>query len=163
MARKQNKKPHSAPNRILRKALEDGEKYATVTKLFGGSRCEVLAIDGQACQCIIRNKFRGRGRRANFLSPGTWCLVGEREWSRAVPGKNPIVDLLHVYDADHKGRLQREVHADWHILLAETQSTTSETVCFATDDSDLAVESASAVTDDLVEGPDDDIVDVDDI
>ena len=61
MARKQNKKQHSAPNRTLRKAVEDGEIYAVVTKLFGGARCEVMAIDGQERQCIIRNKFRGRG------------------------------------------------------------------------------------------------------
>ena len=47
--------------------------------------------------------------RGNVLSPGTWCLVGEREWSRTGSGKNPTVDLLHVYDADHKARLQRDV------------------------------------------------------
>ena len=30
----------------------------------------------------MRNKFRGRGKRDNTVSPGTWVLIGIREWER---------------------------------------------------------------------------------
>ena len=161
-ARKQAKKHLLASKRALRKAVEAGELYAAVTKLYGGAQCEVICIDGQHRQCIIRNKFRGRGRRENFLGPGVWCLVGVREWQRASAGKKDIVDLLHVYGADHKERLQRDVIAPWHVLLSETQVETSEAVRFDADDEDMVIELEPS-TEEMPLIANDDMVDVDDI
>ena len=161
-ARKQAKKHLIASKRVLRKAVEDGEIYAAVTKLYGGAQCEVICIDGQHRQCIIRNKFRGRGRRDNFLGPGVWCLVGLREWQRAGAGKKETVDLLHVYGADHKERLQRDVVAPWHVLLSETQVETSDTVSFAEGPGEMVIE-AEPPSEEVPLIADDDMVDVDDI
>ena len=159
-ARKQAKKRPFSTQRPLRKALENGEIYASVTKLLGGAQCEVLGIDGQPRQCIIRNKFRGRGRRDNFLGPGVWCLVGEREWERARPGRLPVVDLLHVYSPDHKARLQQDVNAPWTVLLADTEDFVSDSVCFTEEAEHVVMPLATTPEPEAIS---DDIVDVDDI
>ena len=161
-ARKQAKKHLATARRALRKAVEEGESYAAVTKLFGGAQCEVMGIDGDLKQCIIRNKFRGRGRRDNFIAPGTWCLVGARDWQRTSAGKRPVVDLLHVYSADHKVLLQREVAAPWAVLLAETQVETMNTICFS-DEGAPAADSLDTPTEVTAAAFEDDLVDVDDI
>ena len=44
--------------------------------MLGGTNCEVLCIDGKTRQCIIRNKFCGKGKRDNWLTRGKWILVG---------------------------------------------------------------------------------------
>ena len=77
--------------------------------------------------------------------------------------KNPIVDLLHVYDADHKARLQHDVHADWHMLLGETQSTIPDSVHFAADTPAGPGIAREPGADDLPAETDSDVVDVDDI
>ena len=162
-ARKQAKKHLAASARVLRKAVEEGEVYAAVTKLYGGAQCEVMCIDGESRQCIIRNKFRGRGRRENFIAPGTWCLVGLREWQRSTTGKKAVVDLLHVYSSDHKDRLRREVTAPWHIMLSETTVETSDTVSFAEDSTDMVIEPEPPTEGTPLIATDDDMIDVDDI
>ena len=161
-ARKQAKKHLATSRRALRKAAEEGESYAAVTKLFGGAQCEVMGIDGVPKQCIIRNKFRGRGRRDNFIAPGTWCLVGARDWQRTSAGKRPVVDLLHVYSADHKELLQREVSAPWAVLLAETQIETTGSICFS-EESGAAADVLELTTEVASMDLEDDLVDVDDI
>tara|TARA_Y100000816_G_scaffold265454_1_gene225303 strand:+ start:398 stop:907 length:510 start_codon:yes stop_codon:yes gene_type:complete len=100
-----NKKGNSAglSQRCLRKAQEAGELYGIVIKIYGGGRCEVGASDGKKYICIIRNKFRGRGKRDNQIRVGTIVLVGTREWERAKKDKLNTTDLLYVYtDSDVK-------------------------------------------------------------
>jgi len=100
-----------------RYAKEEGEIYACVTRLFGGSICEVKCIDGSLKQCIIRNKFRGRGKRDNTIISGTWVLVGERSWETPPVGKMPKCDLLEVYTSDDKMRLKKsEKKVNWSNL-----------------------------------------------
>ena len=65
--------------RSVRYAVEEGEVYGVVTKLFGGDNCEVICADGTVRLCIIRKKFRGRGKRDNTIAVGVWILVGLRE------------------------------------------------------------------------------------
>ena len=61
---------------------EEGEIYAYVSSISGGSHCRVICQDGHERICVIRGKFRGgRGKRNNFVARGTWLLVGIREWS----------------------------------------------------------------------------------
>jgi translation initiation factor IF-1 len=70
------------------------EKIAIVSKLHG-AHCDVVLEDGSSLICHIRNKFRGRNKRGNTISVGTFVLVGLREWESSI--KNS--DLLFVYDS----------------------------------------------------------------
>lgn len=85
----------------LRYAIEVGEVYAVVIKIFGGT-CQVICHDGTTRICVIRKKFKGRGKRGNILSAGSWLLVGIRDWE--ANSKTQKCDLLEVYspaDKDH--------------------------------------------------------------
>ena len=97
----------SAPTqRGVRTVQEDGECYAAVVKLYGGN-CEVMCDDGVTSLCVIRNKFRGRGRRDNMLTPGKWVMVGIRDWEARAAGKPQKCDLLEVYSDSIKNALPR--------------------------------------------------------
>ncbi len=114
-AKKQGRKHVNAPKQPsrLRVAVEDGEVYACVQKHFGNGRCQVLCIDGSERQCIIRNKFRGRSRRDNLIHPGSWVLVGEREWEKDGKG---TCDLLEVYSHSEIERLKQTVSGNWYLF-----------------------------------------------
>lgn len=116
--RKQGKKHQAPQSRNLRLVGEDGEMYAVFTKMFGGANAEVRCSDGTVRRCIIRSKFRGRHRRDNRVEPGVMCMVGLRLWESAKSAAT--VDLLHVYSADQKARLCREVAGDWSWVQEET-------------------------------------------
>jgi len=88
-------------NKFTRFIQDDGELYAAVSKLYGGPNCEVICSDGLTRLCVIRNKFRGRGKRDNIINPGTWVLVGTRDWETE-SNKLPRCDLLAVYSANDK-------------------------------------------------------------
>ena len=133
--RKQGKKHQSAATHNLRVVNEDGEMYAVFTKLYGGSSSEVTCSDGKTRLCVIRNKFRGRNRRDNRASVGTACLVGIREWESARALQT--VDLLHVYSAEHKLRLKKEVNIDWGWLPDES-SLSEDNGSFKFQDDELA-------------------------
>jgi len=70
------------------------EKIAIVSKIHG-SHCDVTLEDGTSLICHIRSKFRGRNKRGNTISVGTFVLVGLRDWESSL--KNS--DLLFVYDS----------------------------------------------------------------
>jgi len=91
-------------------STDPDEVYACCSKLLGNGTCAVMCIDGVERLCIIRNKFRGRGKRGNILSPGTWCLVGRRDFEKPKEGKLEKTDLLEVYgDIEKKLIIQKEV------------------------------------------------------
>ena len=70
-----------------------------------------MCIDGVERICIIRKKFKGRGRRYNMLNVGTWCLVGRRTFETSIEGKLDKTDLLEVYsDIEKKKVMEKEVH-----------------------------------------------------
>ena len=98
-SRKGARNRHSdlASQKATRYAKEAGEIYACVTRMFGGPNCEVKCVDGKLRMCVIRNKFRGRGKRDNTLTIGVWVLIGVRDWESAPEGKLPKCDLLEVY------------------------------------------------------------------
>ena len=92
-----------------RLATDSDELYACCSKLLGNGMCLVMCIDGQERICIIRNKFRGRGKRGNILSRGTWCLVGRRDFEKPKEGKLEKTDLLEVYnELEKKNIIQKE-------------------------------------------------------
>ena len=93
-----------------RYSTDPDELYACCSKLLGNGTCSVMCVDGIERLCIIRNKFRGRGKRGNVLTPGTWCLVGRRDFERPKEGKLEKTDLLEVYgDIEKKLIIKKEI------------------------------------------------------
>ena len=107
----------SATQKATRYAKEEGEIYACVTRIYGGQHCEVKCVDGRSLLCVIRNKFRGRGKRDNTLSIGVWILIGERVWETPGEGKLSKCDLLEVYSTADRNRLKSsEKGVNWSVL-----------------------------------------------
>ena len=102
----------------LRLATVDGEIYAQVLKVLGGSNCHVICIDGVTRLCHIRGKFRGRSHRDNMISVGTWVMIGTRDYE-SVKGTTKLqnCDLLEVYGDADKERLKTSVKLDWTIFV----------------------------------------------
>ena len=97
----------------LRVVEEEGEVYAQVSAMLGNGMCHV-ETEAYKLLCIIRGKFRGRGKRDNILKKGTWVLVGLREWDSTpatatgsgAGAKFQKCDLLEVYTDYDKERLK---------------------------------------------------------
>ena len=104
----------------LRVSNDEAEVYAQVSKLLGGSMCHVVTLEGTEMLCHIRGKFRGRGKRDNLISNGTWVLVGLREWEKeASKGKLLNCDILEVYSDYDKDRLKNTVTTiNWNSFIA---------------------------------------------
>jgi len=118
----------------LRKAIEDGEVYAVVTKMVGGALCNVTGVDNIPRSCVIRGKFRGGGgKRNNFIKMGTLVLIGDREWMGTGGGlggagggggsggtkkeKYAVCDLLEVYSDLEKDQLISQCPTvNWSVL-----------------------------------------------
>jgi initiation factor 1A len=109
-AKGQARKFVTAPKSSLLRVSEDEcEVYAQVTKTLGNGMCHTICIDGITRLCHIRGKFRGRGKRDNTITNGTWVLVGLREWEleKKSDGKKlQNCDLLEVYSNSDKERLK---------------------------------------------------------
>jgi initiation factor 1A len=91
----------------LRVSENEYEKYGQVTQLLGNGMCYVDCVDSIKL-CIIRGKFRGRGKKDNILKKGTWVLVGLREWETVIENKSQPqkCDLLEVYAEHDKDKLK---------------------------------------------------------
>jgi translation initiation factor 1A len=107
----------------LRVSQDECEVYAQVTKMLGNGMCHVLCIDNNTRLCHIRGKFRGRGKRDNFISNNNWVLVGLREWeldkqdtSNKPNAKLQNCDLLEVYSQLDIDRLKNTIDEDWSIF-----------------------------------------------
>ena len=105
----------------VRKATEEDEIYAVITKIFGGSNCQVMCNDGISRSCVIRNKFKTFGKRDNILSIGVWILAGIRTWEVRPNGVQKC-DLLEVYSQSEKDKLQQVESCSFKILTNATDS-----------------------------------------
>jgi initiation factor 1A len=88
---------------------DEFEYYAQVVAMLGNGMCHVMCKDGKKRLCIIRGKFRGRGKRDNTLSNGKWVLVGGRDFEAEKTGEGNNLekcDLLEVYSDLDKERLK---------------------------------------------------------
>jgi translation initiation factor IF-1 len=105
LARKHVNAAKGGGSKQLRVATDAAEKYAVVSKMLGNGMCYVNLLDGtiDSKLCIIRNKFKGRGKRDNILNTGSWVLVGLRDWS----SKQDTCDLLEVYNDGERDRLRK--------------------------------------------------------
>ena len=104
-------------DRATRFASIEGEAYAVVQRMLGGTICEVLCIDGVLRLCVIRGKFSGKGKRDNRLSKGIWVLVGLRDWEISSKDK-PKCDLLEVYNDGDKEKLIKNSRENFRIFLS---------------------------------------------
>jgi initiation factor 1A len=106
-------------NNVLRISEDEAEVYAQVTKIFGGASCQVVNLNGDQMLCHIRGKFRGRGKRDNFIGNGTWLLVGLREWEKEpAAGKLLNCDVIEVYSDSDKNRLKNNVTSiNWYPFI----------------------------------------------
>ena len=102
----------------LRVVEDEGEEYAQVTSLLGNGMCYV-ECDGSVKLCIIRGKFRGRGKRDNIIKKGSWVLIGIREWENVPTDKksHQKCDLLEVYSDYDKERL-KQLKGPWKQFVA---------------------------------------------
>jgi initiation factor 1A len=88
---------------------DEYEYYAQVVANLGNGMCHVMCKDGKKRLCIIRGKFRGRGKRDNIITNGKWVLVGGREFESTKSGEGKDLekcDLLEVYSDLDKERLK---------------------------------------------------------
>jgi len=90
MARKNT----TSTNKQIRLSTSVAERYARVTRMYGGKLCEVITDNNLNLKCAIRGKFSGKYKRSNTIAPGSIILVGLREWE----SEATICDLMEVYD-----------------------------------------------------------------
>jgi len=128
----------SHTNKPMRYVIEEGEMYATIVKHYGG-QCQVMTADGETRLCIVRGKFKGRQRRDNNISLGSWILVGIREWEQRSDGKNKC-DLLYVYSDIEKENLKQNTK----INFSQLDKINSETTGIEIDNSVQFCENANA-------------------
>lgn len=157
----------------LRLAESNDELYAKVTSIFGNGMVEVICIDNIKRICHIRGKFRGRGKRDNFIGRDSWILVGKREWEndeiKMVKGKVKLsnCDLLEVYSDNDINRLKSLVDIDWSVFTNSESASGVDTneVSFTNDViNELLLEKTQDVVSIGFESNDDtNIVDINDI
>jgi translation initiation factor IF-1 len=118
-------------NNDVRVVEQEGEIYAVVTKMCGGSMFQCYGIDHVERLCHIRGSFSGRKKRDNIVVNGGWVLIGLREWDRKDEEKQttssssattkkvklPQCDLLEVYNDKDREKLLATVKENWKILM----------------------------------------------
>ena len=110
----------------LRVAQEEGEIYAQAVKVMGGSIASAIDIEGKPLRAHIRGKFRGRGKRDNFIGPGTWLLVGLHIWESEKTSADEVrnCDILEVYNDSDKIRLKNTITSiNWNKFIANDTKT----------------------------------------
>ena len=106
----------------LRTSHDKNEVYAQAVKVMGGNIASAIDIDGNPLRVHIRGKFRGRGKRDNFISPGTWILVGLHDWQSDKAMRD--CDLMEVYNETDKNRLKNSVTSvNWNRFVSNDTKT----------------------------------------
>lgn len=102
----------------LRLVEEEGEMYAQVSKDFGNGMCEVICNDNVKRLCIIRGKYRGRGKRDNEIRVRSIIMVGLRDWETHFENSKKLAkcDLLEVYSDYDVERLKKSADITWSIF-----------------------------------------------
>ena len=81
-------------NAALRLPENALEVIVYVEVMLGNGMCKVFNNAGEEFIAHIRNKFRGRHKRANLITKKSIILCGYREWEK--PYKN--LDVIFIYD-----------------------------------------------------------------
>lgn len=114
------------------------EIYAVVIKMYGNGRCLVKTDTNTELQCVIRNKFKGKFKRNNVISIGTYLLIGLREWEKMSGYKT--CDVLEVYSSQDIGMLSRV--PEFQRLISFTSTETIDDDIF---DNSTPIDSKEAV------------------
>ncbi len=94
LARKHVKSAGGGGGAALRLPEEQLEVIVAVDTMLGNGMCRVFNEKGDSFIAHIRNKFRGRHKRANLISKNSIILCGYRDWEN--PYKN--LDVIFIYD-----------------------------------------------------------------
>ena len=123
-SKKMGRKFLTAPiERKVRLIQEDGELYAVVTKNLGNGMFYANDCDGTERLCIMRRKFKGRGKRDNVVALGGWVLIGEREFESCT---KPKCDLLEVYTDIEKQKLKKSGDPIFSRLISDYDTKNDE-------------------------------------
>ena len=117
-ARKFIQSENKKESKTLRESEDELEIYAQVEKVLGNGMYNVICIDGKNRLCHSAGKFRGRNKKDNFVSLGTWLLIGLRAYE-AGRSKTKLenCDLLEVYNDIEKEKLKTTVNQDWSVFV----------------------------------------------
>ena len=115
IARKNVSSAYTITNDV-RKATDESEMYAVVTKIFSSQRCSVLGADGNTYQCTIRGKFLKNKRSGEGLDIGAWILIGFYDWEVRSDGTKKC-DLLEIYSNTEKDKLKQLETRDLAVLF----------------------------------------------
>tara|TARA_Y100000748_G_C15456818_1_gene473253 strand:- start:142 stop:744 length:603 start_codon:yes stop_codon:yes gene_type:complete len=106
----------------VRKSAHADEIYASVSKILGNGRVEILCNDGKSRHCVIRNKFRGKNKRNNEVTTGALILAGRRSWETPNPDKMETCDLLCVYNNSQINKLKTEPTVNMGLLQSTSKT-----------------------------------------
>jgi initiation factor 1A len=117
-ARKFVNSDNKKETKALRESEDPLEIYAQVEKVLGNGMYNVICMDRKNRLCHSAGKFRGRNKKDNFVSLGTWLLVGLRAYEAGHSNKKlENCDLLEVYNDIEKERLKTTVNQDWSVFV----------------------------------------------
>jgi|LakMenE18May11ns_1017448.scaffolds.fasta_scaffold9759393_2 initiation factor 1A len=104
--------------KILRESEDPLEIYCQVEKVLGNGMYNVICMDGKNRLCHSSGKFKGRNKKDNFVSLGSWLLIGLRQYESGGNNKKlQNCDLLEVYNDIEKERLKTTVNQDWSVFI----------------------------------------------
>jgi hypothetical protein len=124
---------------VLRLPENQLEVIVAVGKMLGNGMCEVFNNDDERFIAHIRNKFKGRHKRSNLISPNLLILCGYREWEK--PFKN--LDVIFIYDDYDINQLRNIPTITIHALFSRidynhftTHNTQPDDLLFALENND---------------------------
>ena len=120
-------------NARTRISVDEYELYGQVKSMTGNGMCIVFCQDSKYRLCIIRGKFKGKGKRDNIIVAGSWVLVGLRDFEtehdvgiidpstligkQKEKNKLDKCDLLELYSEKDKTYLINEVNLEcWKLF-----------------------------------------------
>ncbi len=144
----------------------DDECFAIVSKMLGNGMCHVNISHQNSIVsnivCHIRGKFRGRNKKANFVSTSSIILVGLRTWE----AKLNSCDLICIYQPHQFEKINIDQNLYSSIDDSNRTHTHSDAFSFSNDIINNDQETLSSLyttnhSTDLVDDDDDDDVDFD--
>lgn len=113
------------------------EKIAFVSKIFGNGMClgniiepDVTTNEVQQVKCHFRGKFKGKYKKNNIVSIGSFILIGLREWETTVSN----ADLLFVFGNPNVLPRSFTCHPSIASLSKNNDTGVFDSVSFTSDD-----------------------------
>lgn len=103
--------------KFVRMPEDPSEFFACCKKMLGNATCSIVDFNGNEYICVIRKKFKGRGRRQNTITRGTIMLVGKRGFETQGTSTKPKCDVLEVYNEKEMQFLRKECNdLQWRVF-----------------------------------------------